>query len=346
MGANSKIEWTTHTFNPWRGCTKVAPECANCYADAQSKRNPSVLGVWGPNGTRVVAAESTWREPIKWNHEAEQAGERRRVFCASLGDVFEDWSGDMLGSNGKPVFVCECGRYSQLETERCEGCRSIRGSRIATMADVRRRVFELIDATPWLDWLLLTKRPENIRRMWPLNPSYVRDDESRSNVWLLTSAGTQETADEFIPELLRCRDLAPVLGLSIEPLLGPVDLRPAWNRGRPWLSPAEGIGWVIVGGESGHHARPCHPDWVRSIRDQCTAAGVPFFFKQWGEWVTLDQSPACEASRDRGYNPGFCRIDKDGKPDPDAPTVVYRFGKKAAGRLLDGREWNESPSVN
>src|SRR3954469_785782 len=88
MSANSKIEWTHHTFNPWRGCTKVSAGCANCYAETQSGRNPRVLGVWGPKGTRVVAAEAYWREPLKWDAQAKAAGERRRVFCASLADVF------------------------------------------------------------------------------------------------------------------------------------------------------------------------------------------------------------------------------------------------------------------
>jgi protein gp37 len=107
MAENTKIQWATHTFNPWRGCAKIAPGCANCYADAQSKRNPGTLGVWGPNGTRVVASEAMWREPLKWNKAAAcletfdcNAGDhsdccpqkvRDRVFCASLADVFEDW---------------------------------------------------------------------------------------------------------------------------------------------------------------------------------------------------------------------------------------------------------------
>lgn len=286
MGANSKIEWTDHTFNLWRGCQHAVlgdgsehPGCANCYAEAMSGRNPKLLGKWGPDGTRVMASAEMWRQPLKWNREAEAAGVRDRVFCASLSDVFEEWDGPIHDHKGKVLHQ-------------------------RTLDDLRRDLFQLIDATPWLDWILVTKRPGNVLRMWPLpfngrEPSdqlYLR----RNNCWLLTSISNQDTADELVPQLLACRDLVPVLGLSCEPLLGPINLRLGQrDDGQPWERHLV-IDWVIVGGESGHNARPMHPDWARSLRDQCQDAGVPFFFKQWG--------------------------------------------KKAAGRLLDGREWNEFPA--
>jgi protein gp37 len=312
MGANSKIEWTHHTFNPWRGCTKVSAGCANCYAEATSVRNPKVLGVWGPRGTRVIAAESYWRQPLAWNAAARAAGERHRVFCASLADVFE---GD--------------------DTMPAESVRPVR--------DARARLFNLIDATPFLDWLLVTKRPENIRGMWPggyMNPPPMGPTLTRRpNVWLLTSVEDQPSADKRIPELLKCRDLAAVLGLSIEPLLGPVDLTrakprnvPAWWQGN--RNPLSRIDWVIVGGESGHHARPMHPEWPRGLRDQCQAAGVPFFFKQWGDWR-------------HGYsrNPS-CRLVRAGLHDVQTDCVwMEKVGKDIAGRQLDGRTWDEFPEV-
>ena len=159
---DSKIEWTDHTFNTHRGCTKVSAGCANCYAETLSGRNPAVLGIWGPNGTRVVAAESAWREPLKWNREAVEAGERHRVFCASLADVFEDWKGPMLNSHGDELFSDRIGGWSDRVGDKD-------GHRLKlTMQDVRTRLYKLIDATPNLDWLLLTKRPENIRLMMPL----------------------------------------------------------------------------------------------------------------------------------------------------------------------------------
>tara|TARA_R100001530_G_scaffold131770_1_gene103639 strand:+ start:423 stop:1325 length:903 start_codon:yes stop_codon:yes gene_type:complete len=278
MAENSNIEWTTHTFNPWRGCTKVSAGCANCYAEAMSKRNPGVLGVWGDDGTRVLAADSYWKQPYKWHRDAEGAEERHRVFCASLADVFEDREDVMLA---------------------------------------RERLMILIENTPSLDWLLLTKRPQNVMRLvfreWTHN--------FPSNVWLGTSIENQEAADERIPELVKCP--AGNRFLSMEPLLGEVDVRQYLYsdydkaaHDRQFFTPLEGfthakVLWVVVGGESGPNARPMHPDWARSICDQCSEAGVPFFFKQWGEH-----------SQD-----------------------MVRVGKRDAGRELDGKTWDEIPGL-
>ena len=269
MGQDSKIEWTHHTFNPWRGCTKVSPGCTNCYAEMLSHRNPKVLGVWGDKGTRVVASDSMWREPLKWDREAKEAGERRRVFCASLADVFED--------------------REELD-------------------EPRFRLLRLIASTTNLDWLLLTKRPDRIEPILKRIPSPLPgftawDDwcqEIADKVWLGTSVEDQQRADERIPALLQVP--AAVRFLSAEPLLGPIDLSRFLgfqhedeigieNRDQslpremrvpfhdPWV---RGIDWAIIGGESGSNARPCDVAWIRSIRDQCRAARVPVFIKQMG----------------------------------------------------------------
>lgn len=320
MGANSKIEWTDHTFNPWRGCAHVHTGCVNCYAERMSVRNPAVLGVWGAAGTRVVAAEKTWQEPLKWDRAAAKVGERHRVFCASLADVFEDWNGRMLDSDGATLHEGK----AWFTGKHWVGINDVYiGKSIISMADVRRRLFDFIDATPNLDWLLVTKRPENIAKMWP--------GGFRKNVWLLTSVSNQETADTMIPPLLECRNLAPVLGLSMEPLVGPVDLLsvgwPGTDMGdrhrvdvlrfgywckhpHMFASPSAQIGerkggfvnhsnmhdnygklsWVIVGGESGNSGtRPMRAEWAIDIRDQCQAAGVPFFFKQGSQsnWINF-----------------------------------------------------------
>jgi len=276
MGAETKIEWTHHTFNHVRGCTKVSPGCAHCYAETMSGRNPGTLGVWGPQGKRVVAAESYWRLPVKWNKAAAKAGERHRVFCASLADVFEDWNGSVHDAQGD-VKTCH-----------------VSGIPIDLDA-VRRRLFDLIDATPNLDWLLLTKRPENIRGMWPQNGmgEHVRTHPSgfvvRNNVWLGVSVEDQQRAEERIEHLLKTP--AVVRFLSIEPLLGPVDLS-EWMYTLRVEHNGDGdtqevpcrpdIHWVIVGGESGHGCRPCRPGWIRSLVKQCQAANVPVFVKQLG----------------------------------------------------------------
>lgn len=300
MGANSKIQWTTHTFNPWRGCTKVSAGCALCYAETQSKRNLKVLGEWGPNGTRVVASESKWREPLAWDRAAKAAGERHRVFCASFADVFEDWQGLMSTSDGAALHVCaECGAWRKME----DMCHGPIAHMALTMGDVRRRLFALVEKTPHLDWLLLTKRPRNVLKMthdaWckrvPGHVSQNAGDGRRwsfpPNVWVGASVENQKAADERIPELLKVP--ASVRFLSCEPLLGPVNLGfggTAWATCNSVPLP-EGwrddcpIGWVIVGGESGSGRRELRVEWVRSLVRQCKAAGVPAFVKQLGHTV-------------------------------------------------------------
>jgi protein gp37 len=352
VAENSKIEWTTHTFNPWRGCTKVSAGCANCYAETLSGRNPTTLGVWGPNGTRVVAAESQWRQPLKWERQAkadferwQEAAryarseydavgtyERPRVFCASLADVFE-------GRGTMPHGFAH------------------------TIEAARLRLFRLIHATPNLDWLLLTKRPHLIRdgiaAALRLVDVYAEDaaadmltdwlgGKPPANVWLGTSVEDQKAADERIPHLLMVP--AKVLFLSMEPLLGPVDItRHLDGTGSVVRCAHEGVegvrlNWVIVGGESGGGSRPMHPNWVRSIRDQCQHAGVAFFFKQWGEFAPQDAGGMFSVGDKRCHT-----IDEIGRLDvPHGGgqlLTLRRVGKKDAGRLLDGQEWSEFPEV-
>jgi protein gp37 len=298
MGKQTEIAWTDSTFNPWIGCAKVSAGCANCYAETlMDKRMGRVE--WGVNGTRVRTSDAYWRQPLKWNREAWKIG-RRRVFCASLADVFED----------RPE-----------------------------LSPWRTDLFALINATPHLDWLLLTKRPENVIEMvvWDAPGCKLPD-----NVWLGTSVENQEQADKRIPLLLTIP--ASVRFLSMEPLLGRVDFRkvPGFNRVdlnlRGW--------WVIVGGESGHNARPMHPEWARSIRDQCQAAGVPFFFKQWGEWH--HDPPFSPTAPKRCYmDTSGTRHEHRGSPDQfrNGHLAFDRVGKHLAGRLLDGREWSEFPVI-
>ena len=314
MAATTKISWCDATFNPWIGCSRVHEGCAHCYAEAdQADRRKRV--VWGPHGTRSRTSDAYWRQPLKWDREAAAAGERRRVFCASLSDIFEDWKGPIVDAKGLRLHNRQ-GEYVHLP--------DTTDVPPLTMADLRRGLFALIDRTPNLDWLLLTKRPENVRRMWAPRgqvdgESVYPSDRYRKNVWLLTSISDQPTADKMVPELLACRDLVPVLGLSCEPLLGPIDLtklqtsshwpgksepsklnallgytfsrrkRFVFNgfveeKGEiPFVDMETGnINWVISGGESGPHARPMDVAWVRSLVEQCKAASVPAFVKQLG----------------------------------------------------------------
>lgn len=323
MSQDSKIEWTHHTFNPWSGCTKVSAGCTFCYADAlppAMRRHAQ----WGDH-PRVPAGEDYWRQPLAWNRAARRAGERHRVFCASVADVFED------------------------RTE---------------LDPWRARLFELIAQTPDLDWLLLTKRPQVALR-------YSEQIKTASNVWLGTSVEDQRAADERIPVLLQIP--TRVRFLSCEPLLGPVRLfgdiekpGPAvtvesysyptdYGTGREHDANIQvGVDWVIVGGESGPKARPMHPEWARSLRDECVAAGVPFLFKQWGGWALKGVAPDVAITRAEDF--GVLALDGDwyeghtgwnGRAEDrdTGEAYVLRVGKKAAGRVLDGRTWDEVPDV-
>lgn len=277
---DSKIEWTHHTFNPWWGCRKVSPACLHCYAEQWAKR----VGqhIWGANAPRRFFGDAHWNEPRKWNKEAALTGKRRRVFCASMADVFENR---------------------------------------AELVEVRERLWRLIAETPWLDWLLLTKRPEKVESMVPWE-----DDAWPSNVWIGTTVETQEYAEKRLPHLLKLP--AAVRFLSCEPLLGPLDLS-QWFSKSGFLS----IDWVIAGGESGRGSRPMLPHLANSLLDQCRVANVPFFFKQWGDWVPVRSSEAAQGRQ--------TWIDSvDGKK-----MMLARLGKKLAGRTLRGRLWNQVPKL-
>jgi protein gp37 len=334
------IAWCDSTFNPWLGCAKIGPACDHCYAERFGKR----MGIeWGPNAQRRRTSASTWKQPLRWNRKAEIAHNawekfktsyigltdadleekgfvkprRPRVFCGSLCDVFDN----------------------------------------AVPEQWRADLFELIRQCQHLDFLLLTKRIGNAREMilrakaagsgipWPPEPN--------PNVWLGITVCNQEEADRDIPKLLATP--AAKRFLSIEPMLGPVDIerfllsshdKMAHNDqhiGNP--SRHDKLDWIICGGETGPHARPLHPDWVRSLRDQCKAAGTAFFFKQWGNWCQADQldqdtlsNGKCDWVRPDG---GFASS-KDGT-FVNGSALMYCVGKKAAGRMLDGRTWEEFP---
>lgn len=346
MSANTKIEWADHTFNPWIGCTQVSPGCDNCYARAWDRRF-AVSGHarrWGPGVPRQRTADSTWAMPVKWNKQAAAAGVRYRVFCASLADVFD---------NEVP-------------------------------AKWRMDLFTLIHATPHLDWLLLTKRIGNVMPM--CSGDSLMFDMIQERVWLGATVVNQEEADRDIPKLLAVP--ARVRFLSMEPLLGTVDIGLMCEN---WsddivMDPETGarecckkcdytgigndIDWVIVGGESGPNARPMHPDWARALRDECQAAGVPFFFKQWGEWApTSCANYAISATELRHGHVDGISMFADGTVSlldlPRHPPIdidyesknrqwflsgeggyqyLHRVGKKTAGRHLDGRTWDEVPT--
>jgi protein gp37 len=265
MGATTGIEWTQHTWNPWRGCTKVSPGCANCYMFTEQRR-------YGKDPTQVIRTK-TWGDPLKWQRAAEAAGRKEMVFTCSWSDWFHE---------GADAW--------------------------------RDEAWDVVRRCPNLIFQILTKRPERMH-----NCIYSMTDtlggiitgghfpDDFPNVWLGVSVEDQQRANERIPLLLQT---AAVRFLSCEPLLGPVDLG-------EYLPPEDGTkvrdgegeiiaspNWIIAGGESGPGARPCDVAWIRSIVQQCQAAGVAVFVKQLGSMPYVDHSPEPAASIARKHGVG------------------------------------------
>lgn len=358
MAESTSIEWCDATFNPWWGCQKVSPACDHCYAERDSKRFAPGRVLWGVGAERRTFGDAHWAAPLKW-------AAAEFVQC------------DSCGHRGRPVRV-----GVQRSGRACAHCdlecvREVR-QRVfcASMADWLDldapldqfvRLLDTIRRTPELDWLLLSKRIGNWRKRvaaaWDeaMQPTLVNTDllvwierwlggHAPANVWLGATVVNQEEADRDVPKLLAVP--ARVRFLSIEPMLAPVRIPPEL------LMPIEGtsqhgqrfIDWIICGGESGPHARPMHPDWARGLRDQCAAAGVPFLFKQWGEWrEPVEGEPYSTAMGRAQERPAFI-VALDGtvhcfenERTTSGGKVMLRIGKKAAGRQLDGRTHDGFP---
>jgi protein gp37 len=368
MSESTNIEWADSTFNPWIGCTKVSPGCDACYAAVSTPARTMKVG-WGVGQPRHRTSEAAWKEPARWNR-------KRFMECTKCG-----WRGECAAE----LIGCgACGSIDDLvDTRRRVFC--------ASLADVfdnevdkawRADLFKVIRSTQNLDWLLLTKRIGNADRMMreamPLPPRIVDWPWPQtevwappSNVWLGATIVNQEEADRDIPKLLATP--ARLRFLSVEPMLGPVDISEwLWGRDQPcapcpkdedcdcgWeprhkLDGEAALHWVICGGESGRNARPVHPDWARSLRDQCEAAGVQFLFKQWGEWVPYEES----AQPPFYHSQHGHEIDGHALPDFESDDgrsqrewhrdfvdmiLARRVGKAAAGRLLDGVQHDGYP---
>lgn len=327
MAELSNIGWTDGTGNFWWGCYKVKdnPLCANCYA-ADWAVDRWGYDVWGRSKPRRPIA-GIFNSLKSWQRKAHKDGRIHRVFVMSMGDIFEK-SQRLLP--GAPFDYTETGQ-------------------------MRDHFFKAISNNeyPNLLFQLLTKRPENIRSMIPAQWW----GDWPQNVWVGVSAGTQETADRLIPQLLEVP--APVRFVSAEPLLGRLDLRaylyPTFAADDPRYSPRrDGIDLVIGGGESGDKqlARPTHLAWARYLRNQCNDSGTHFFWKQWGRWMPVDSV---------AYNDplallfGQNGLDRHGMWAGGSTNDIVLYpdslwlrnvGKKKSGRLLDGREWNGMPDYS
>lgn len=318
------IEWTHRpgtkgeSWNPIRArnlasgkighyCVKVSAGCANCYAERLQCRfgNDARYAAQDRDKVDIFLDEEVLLKPLRWRSP-------RTIFVCSMTDLFGEWiAEDLIDRIFAVMALCPQHTF-QVLTKRAERMRDY-------MSGARNRVGFLtlvyalrgtgdINEEPYQD-------PEN--RPWPLR-----------NVWLGVSCECQSEANKRIPDLLATP--AAVRFVSCEPLLGPIDLRAVrWVH----ATALTGLDWVIVGGESGPHARPMYPDWARSLRDQCKGAGVSFFFKQWGDW----------ADADAALRPGECSI--GWRTRLISGVGLVRCGKKRAGRLLDGVEHNEWPEM-
>ncbi|QEL01611.1 DUF5131 family protein [Olivibacter sp. LS-1] len=349
---NSKIERTHHTVNLWHGCVEVHEGCDNCYARVLNNRYHHENPHWGNKVPRLIIRKS-FNDLLKFQKSAKDKGETHRVFVGSMMDIFEK-SMPLVDGSGREIEGQDTGYLRDL-------------------------LFQQITAGlyPNLLFLFLTKRPSNINK-------YIPDSwksNAPANVMFGTSVVNQETANKMIPELLKVNGKR---FLSCEPLLGEVNLS-TWfeqcpkskridGKGHSWLFDGDDpyvkcyycgeyrdartgrtigdsfslespIHWVICGGESGHGARPMNPIWATNLRDQCFASGVPFFFKQWGEWVSEHHESVSHRDYQGAYqhSDAFVTYTED-KSDYYGQYMI-KIGKKKAGNLLGGKEYKEFPII-
>lgn len=366
MADTTKIEWTDATWNPITGCSLISPGCTNCYAmrlaGTRMAHHPSRAGLTrdtkaGPVWTGEVRLNEQWLDqPLRWKRP-------RMVFVCAHGDLFAEGVPDEWIDNVFAVMAMAPQHTFQVLTKRSARMRdyldAIDAEFHASPDDLNERFGEHCVqasgdpcAAAWFE--------DHVN--WPL-----------PNVWLGVSVEDQRRAEERIPDLLRTP--AAVRWISAEPLLGPVDLSAAWHgecaldsecwgdcawcaKGHPplhncqrgkgdWEKGRSGIDWVVAGGESGPGARPMHPDWARSLRDQCAAADVPFFFKQWGAWEPREEWPRglASAAASTAIDQMGNNIPDDVSPHEVGGAIMANVGKARAGRLLDGRTHDAFPEA-
>ncbi len=326
--ADTGIEWTDRVWNPTTGCDRVSPGCDHCYALTMAKRlkgmgsakyqrdgDPKTSGP----GFGVSTHPDSLHDPLKWRKP-------QRIFVNSMSDLFHDQVPDDFIAQVFAIMAIAPHHTFQVLTKRHARMRSLLNSSDFQTATAEH-MLAMTDADEMKD---------------------AGDPFPLPNVWLGVSAENQQWADIRIPALLSTP--AAVRFISAEPLLGPINLGfeecDHHRRSHTEVGCWRGLNWVIAGGESGPAARPMHPDWARGLRDQCQAAGVAFLFKQWGEHLPSSRGM-------RGYSKITDRyVFGDGSGDVELASwheglppgaLVQRVGKKAAGRMLDGRTWDQYP---
>ena len=292
----SRIEYVDESLNIVPGCKKVSAGCKNCFAERMAKR----LSAMGQEAYIGLTDENGWTGKVRFLGERLNTPERwrkpRRIFLNTMGDTFHE------GLDDTHIYM----------------------------------MLQMVVDNPAHTFIVVTKRAQRALQYINYFCYSTRKDQAIPNLWLLVSIEDQKTADGRIPYLLGANVV--VRGLSMEPLLGDVNLGFAGIVSKDisprYTSVGELINWVIVGGESGPNARPMHPDWARSVRNQCVDAEIPFFFKQWGAWLHVH--PKRKAYQ---YSEPAFRNQIIGD------VRFVRLGKKKAGRILDGRTWDEYPDA-
>lgn len=353
MADKTGIEWTDATWNPVTGCAKVSQGCKHCYAEREWPRMTKLVPAYaGRDFTDVRTHGNRLDQPIRW-------AKRRMIFVNSMSDLFHPAvPDDFIDSVFGVMWACLYGRNEQdghifqVLTKR---------------ADRMRDYFRIDRREAWAQSAVHHGGGIDPDGIWDQTMNY---DGPHPRIWLGVSVEDQAAADERIPLLLDTP--AAVRWISAEPLLGSVDLSAEYLATKcGGTYPFKGLpdehrtklidllDWVVVGGESGPKSRPMHPQWARDLRNQCAAAGVPFLFKQWGEWVprsacyhTFEDGKSC-ADYDPGAVKWPCiRLNENGGDgrrleDEDGGCSAYmqRVGKKAAGRLLDGVQHDGYPGV-
>lgn len=304
--AKTRIEWTKYSWNPVTGCSPCSEGCEHCYAQRMAKRLAGRFGYPKDNPFAVTVHHDRFCEPLEMHKPT-------IIFTCSMGDLFHD----------------------EVRT------------------DTIFRVFDVMRRAKWHQFIVLTKRPHRVPHFCQAYLGHPSMEDPHKvwpdNVIAMTTVENQDRAYERIPHLLRIP--AKLRGLSIEPMLGPIDISYFLGLRNTEVHKHAHIDLVIVGGETGPGARPMHPDWVRKIRDNCQSSGVSFFFKSWGDWVTVydrdkDDPDWRKCPEAKNNNERYLNLAGGHGFHGDRVLFVRKVGKKKAGRLLDGREWNEWPGDN
>lgn len=323
MADKSKIEWTEATWNPIRGCSRTSPGCQNCYAEVIANRfkgdgqpYEGLIARTGQWNGKINFVDHLLDQPLRW-------GKPRMIFVNSMSDLFHESVTDEEIDEVFSVMALASHHNYQVLTKRA------------------RRMYDYFRNDNWIDRVLRLAHEARTKYKVPLAlDNLIHEGHfvgGLPNVWLGVSVENQETANERIPLLLQTP--AAVRWISAEPLLGDIDLHKTHD-----ISALDGnmevLDWVVVGGESGSNARPMHPLWARSLRDQCVNAGVSFFFKQWGSWVPAEVQESHITVR------GECSFHTKDFAFLSNDVQMAHVGKKAAGRTLDGRTWDQYPRVS